>query len=229
MIMGPLKGGLGSHLFWAHNPPPFATYYFFQTTVSIAGPLKKVIARAHHIPAMDCGHRSCDLGWGFMINNSNMPSLDQWIRSSFSESTTEICFTIRALDFSNLKPPFSSISFTWSEGSSDAWLLLIDDWDAFRVSGLRENQITNLAYLLCFLLGTFCVFYSELSIYWCTSASINDSNPASRLWPLKPDWQFFCSLHDQWSRATSGLRDFPPFSFLWSSRSGAACPFELVD
>jgi hypothetical protein len=62
VIMGPLKGGLGSHHLLARNPPPFSTYYFFQTMTSIVGPLKKIIARACRVLAMDCGSQSCDLG-----------------------------------------------------------------------------------------------------------------------------------------------------------------------
>jgi hypothetical protein len=58
VIAGLLKSGLGSDRFWARNPPPSAMYYFFQTTISIAGPLKKIIARACCVPAMDCGRRS---------------------------------------------------------------------------------------------------------------------------------------------------------------------------
>jgi hypothetical protein len=38
-----------------------------------------------------------------MINDSNVPSLDQWIKSYLFESIVEICFVIQALDFSNFK------------------------------------------------------------------------------------------------------------------------------
>jgi len=55
------------------------------------------------------------------------PLQNQWIKSFLSKSKADICFAIRASGFSNLKPPLSSVSFTQSEGSSDAWLLLIDD------------------------------------------------------------------------------------------------------
>jgi hypothetical protein len=74
--------------------PPFAMYYFFQTTVSIAGPLKKIISSERCIPAMEFFHRSCDLGQGFMIIGSNIPSSDQWIRYSLLESTIDIYFVI---------------------------------------------------------------------------------------------------------------------------------------
>jgi hypothetical protein len=84
-------------------------YYFCQTTVSIVGPLKKIITQACRIPAMDFGCRYSDLGQGFMISGSNVPSSDQWIRSSLFELMVEICFAIWALEFFKLQTLFAPI------------------------------------------------------------------------------------------------------------------------
>jgi hypothetical protein len=52
---------------------------------------------------MDRGRQYRDLGQGFAINSSNLPSLDQWIKSSLFKSMVEIYCAVGASDFSNLK------------------------------------------------------------------------------------------------------------------------------
>jgi len=60
VIVGAVEGGLDLDRLWAHNPPQAATYPSKNTMVPIAGPLRKINARAVYVPKMKCGCRSDD-------------------------------------------------------------------------------------------------------------------------------------------------------------------------
>jgi hypothetical protein len=60
VIAGVVEGGLDPDRLWARNPPQATMYPSNNTMVPIAGPLRKINARAVYVPAMKCGHRSDD-------------------------------------------------------------------------------------------------------------------------------------------------------------------------
>jgi hypothetical protein len=60
LIAGDVEGGLDSDCLWARIPPQDATYPSKNTMVPIAGPLRKINARAFYVPTMKRGRRSDD-------------------------------------------------------------------------------------------------------------------------------------------------------------------------
>ena len=102
VIASTTKGGLKENHFFPHNSPWTTTRPFLKTTVLIIAYSWNFKMYAPFNLAMERDHWSCDLRWGFLINDlalvlwidrSNLPSSNQWLISSSRIDLQEFQFS----------------------------------------------------------------------------------------------------------------------------------------